>query len=649
MIEESNLVLQREQLTSQSLTNIQTKQFITNIKDDITIKMDNKNQMHRHNQHFHHVSSMTSSPSARSRVSSRSQSPVSFCSSSHYVPNKEHTEKERHPNSDDPVSKNERKDKKCIHDSPRRQHRYSPSQSNRYRENPQPKDRLVSVQKRSYTPPAQSTRQLSPASLRTHSSSRRDNYFNDHQHTSYSRRKNENYDEEDEIDRYAGEFTSICLKNLNEKVRSDELKQHVYNEFHRFGEFTIKIANNKKSDGERIVFLNFNNHKDAKKAKKMSINKTFLDYPLHIEPVFVRNKAQGSTSPLRLSSHRERSDRHATRSLSPPRRHSPLPHKRYSPSFAPSNSYYHISSSQNHNQQNYDNLHNFKRKNSQSPRISSRRSRTPPIFSNHNQANSRTTRESSRYDNGDRSPRRSSHLQKQFGETISRDFSLRRSRSPVQRHERQTRLPSPMNASRQRHNDYHSNYQGTSRTNTSSLSETTNHKGYTQKYSNQDAYNRSSCSPKRTSKSSNAHQNFNSPPSSSSAKRRRSPSPYDYVKSTKYSNNHQTTSNGSNKNEILYIDEDEKDSTRTLFIGNLDNDITEDYLRSKFKSFGYVDSVDIKRDQLHGNSTAKRAYAFVKFENMLMAVRAKRQINGRPLFNGIKCKIGFGELDKNKT
>jgi RNA-binding protein 15 len=95
---------------------------------------------------------------------------------------------------------------------------------------------------------------------------------------------------------------------------------------------------------------------------------------------------------------------------------------------------------------------------------------------------------------------------------------------------------------------------------------------------------------------------------------------------------------------IHYLDNDEKDATRTLFVGNLDNEITEDYLRSKFKSFGYIDSIDIKRDQLHVNSTVKRAYAFIKYENMLMAIHAKLRINGNSLLNGIKCKIGFGKL-----
>ena len=110
------------------------------------------------------------------------------------------------------------------------------------------------------------------------------------------KQSNNNYSDEDERERYAGEFTSICLKNLNELIRVDDLREFIYNEFRYFQNFTVKISFNKKSasssnsssssNSERIAFVNFSNHADAKKAKRDKMNKIFYGYPLYIEPVF---------------------------------------------------------------------------------------------------------------------------------------------------------------------------------------------------------------------------------------------------------------------------------------------------------------------------------------------------------------------------
>ena len=84
--------------------------------------------------------------------------------------------------------------------------------------------------------------------------------------------------------------------------------------------------------------------------------------------------------------------------------------------------------------------------------------------------------------------------------------------------------------------------------------------------------------------------------------------------------------------------EDDDSATRTLFIGNLEYDITQEELKAVFDLYGYVEDVDIKRPaQGHGNS-----YAFVKFFNLDMAHRAKVEMSGR-FIRRYQCKIGYGK------
>ncbi|CAG5120429.1 unnamed protein product [Candidula unifasciata] len=71
---------------------------------------------------------------------------------------------------------------------------------------------------------------------------------------------------------------------------------------------------------------------------------------------------------------------------------------------------------------------------------------------------------------------------------------------------------------------------------------------------------------------------------------------------------------------------DEK-ATRTLFVGNLDVNMSDFDLRNIFGRFGLVEDVDIKRPVRNNGN----AYAFVKYINLDCAHRAK-------------CKIGYGKV-----
>ena len=77
-------------------------------------------------------------------------------------------------------------------------------------------------------------------------------------------------------------------------------------------------------------------------------------------------------------------------------------------------------------------------------------------------------------------------------------------------------------------------------------------------------------------------------------------------------------------------------ATRTLFVGNLEPDITERELRDLFGPYGRIESVDIKTQRLSGAT-----YAFVKFLTINDAINAKSDMHGRK-YGEYRLKIGFG-------
>ena len=77
-------------------------------------------------------------------------------------------------------------------------------------------------------------------------------------------------------------------------------------------------------------------------------------------------------------------------------------------------------------------------------------------------------------------------------------------------------------------------------------------------------------------------------------------------------------------------------ATRTLFVGNLESDITERELRDLFGTYGRIESVDIKHQRASGS-----AYAFVKYTTITDAMNAKDDMHGRQ-YGQFRLKIGFG-------
>ena len=78
-------------------------------------------------------------------------------------------------------------------------------------------------------------------------------------------------------------------------------------------------------------------------------------------------------------------------------------------------------------------------------------------------------------------------------------------------------------------------------------------------------------------------------------------------------------------------------ATRTLFVGNLEIDITERELRDIFSPYGRIESVDIKTTR-----STNTAYSFVKFFTINDAINAKNELHGRQ-YGKYRLNIGFGK------
>jgi RNA-binding protein 15 len=83
--------------------------------------------------------------------------------------------------------------------------------------------------------------------------------------------------------------------------------------------------------------------------------------------------------------------------------------------------------------------------------------------------------------------------------------------------------------------------------------------------------------------------------------------------------------------------EDDESATRTLFVGNLDYDITADELQRVFERYGVVEDVDVKRA-----AAGSGAYAFIRFFNLDMAFNAKVEMSGHTIGHH-QCRIGYGK------
>jgi RNA recognition motif-containing protein len=99
-------------------------------------------------------------------------------------------------------------------------------------------------------------------------------------------------------------------------------------------------------------------------------------------------------------------------------------------------------------------------------------------------------------------------------------------------------------------------------------------------------------------------------------------------------------------NHHNYYDNDERDATRTLFIGNLHESTRRDHLYKEFSKFGKIEEIDIKKHKSTGRQF--KTFAFIRYDNMDLAINAKRSMDGKEIYHdddtnfSSKLKIGYG-------
>ncbi|GAB1865999.1 Protein split ends [Camponotus japonicus] len=84
------------------------------------------------------------------------------------------------------------------------------------------------------------------------------------------------------------------------------------------------------------------------------------------------------------------------------------------------------------------------------------------------------------------------------------------------------------------------------------------------------------------------------------------------------------------------LDEYHPKATRTLFIGNLEKDVTASELRKHFEQFGEIIEIDIKKQG------AVSSYAFCQYSDIGSVVKAMRSMDGEHI-GANRIKLGFGK------
>ncbi|KAI5753604.1 hypothetical protein M8J77_001713 [Diaphorina citri] len=84
------------------------------------------------------------------------------------------------------------------------------------------------------------------------------------------------------------------------------------------------------------------------------------------------------------------------------------------------------------------------------------------------------------------------------------------------------------------------------------------------------------------------------------------------------------------------LDEFHPKATRTLFIGNLEKDITASELQKHFDQFGQIIFVDIKKQ------SSSSAFAFVQYTDIASVVRAMRAMDGEYVGHN-RVNLGYGK------
>jgi RNA-binding protein 15 len=91
------------------------------------------------------------------------------------------------------------------------------------------------------------------------------------------------------------DFKTLFVGNLNQQVPDPQLKEALYKEFEKFGEFNVKLSYNGE---EKVAYVCFRRPEDAKEAKRARTRAMLFDRPIYIDYATVSiNARRRSASP----------------------------------------------------------------------------------------------------------------------------------------------------------------------------------------------------------------------------------------------------------------------------------------------------------------------------------------------------------------
>lgn len=89
------------------------------------------------------------------------------------------------------------------------------------------------------------------------------------------------------------EYRSLCLSNISSKIPDTVLKDNLYREFKKFGEFNVNVT---FTGDQRVAYINFRYPEDARAAKHAKSKMVVFDRPVRVDPVFHRRRSSSPSN-----------------------------------------------------------------------------------------------------------------------------------------------------------------------------------------------------------------------------------------------------------------------------------------------------------------------------------------------------------------
>ncbi|XP_064631958.1 RNA-binding protein spenito-like [Lineus longissimus] len=114
------------------------------------------------------------------------------------------------------------------------------------------------------------------------------------------------------------DYRSLCISGVSVQASDTEVRDALYREFRKFGEFNVKVVHNGQN---RLAYVNFRFPDDAKEARFGRGKLMLFDKPVRVEPVYNKNRNRSITPPRPMPAGPP-FDSFSSRSNSPPLRRS---------------------------------------------------------------------------------------------------------------------------------------------------------------------------------------------------------------------------------------------------------------------------------------------------------------------------------------